>query len=157
MKKSQLIKIIKEEITNELFGFGKGKNIEINSVPSIKTDGHTFSIECEIDFSTKNKVNRPSMDATNMHEQYAVMATITDLFKKWVNEWDKELYINKITVDPVGGEDDNSDGDRTANKRGRLYQAFMKKQLSKLNKKYHVRVFNDHFEISPTFTNPLDK
>ena len=28
MKKSQLIKIIKEEITNELFGFGKGKNIK---------------------------------------------------------------------------------------------------------------------------------
>jgi hypothetical protein len=29
--------------------------------------------------------------------------------------------------------------------------------LHKLNKQYHVRVFDNHFEISPTFMNPLDK
>jgi hypothetical protein len=114
------------------------------------------TIEASIDFATKDSIGIAHYRGTNKHEQYAVMSTITDIFTTWVNEWDEELYITKITIDPIKDEDDDSYGDRTDNQRGRLYHAFMKKQLSKLNKQYHVRVFDNHFEISPTFTNPND-
>ena len=130
-------------------------DIEIESVYNPGTSKFDLgAVECEIDFITKGW---NGMDATNMHEQYAVMSTITDIFITWVNEWDEELYINKIIVDPIKDDGDDSYGDRTDNQRGRLYYAFMKKQLHKLNKQYHVRVFDNHFEISPRFINPLDK
>lgn len=112
------------------------------------------AINCTIDFSTKNKVGLATMDTTNKHEQYAVMSTITDIVIQWVNEWDKVLYIDKITIDPI--KEDDEEGDGVDSSRGRLYHAFMKKQLSKLNKKYHIRVFDSHFEISPTFLNSND-
>lgn len=132
-------------------------DIEVGSVYNVATQKFDLgAIEAGIDFSTKNKAGVATMDSTNKHEQYAVMSTITDIFITWVNEWDEEYYINKITVDPIKDEGDDSYGDRTDNQRGRLYYAFMKKQLHKLNKKYHVRVFDNHFEISPTFMNPKE-
>ena len=132
-------------------------DIEVGSVYNPDTQKFDLgAIEAEIDFSTKNTMGTVSMDSTNRHEQYAVMSTITNILITWVNEWDEEYYIDKITIDPIKDEDDDSYGDRTDNQRGRLYYAFMKKQLHKLNKKYHVRVFDNHFEISPTFINPND-
>tara|TARA_R110002020_G_scaffold103520_3_gene242348 strand:- start:1235 stop:1789 length:555 start_codon:yes stop_codon:yes gene_type:complete len=106
-------------------------------------------IECEIDFSIKGGEGRYlPMDSTNMHEQYAVMSTITDILVTWVNEWDKEFYISKIKIDPIKDDEDDY-SDRTQNKRGKLYYAFMKKQLHRLNKEYYINVFDNHFEISP--------
>ena len=109
------------------------------------------TIEAEIDFSTKNKAGITNMDVTNMHEQYAVMSTITDIFTTWINEWDEELYISKIKIDPIKESDE--DGDSVDSRRGKLYHAFMKKQLSKLNKQYGVRVFSNYFLIEPLFNN----
>lgn len=132
-------------------------DIEILSVFNSATGKFDLgAIECEIDFTTVNQMGTVSMDSTNMHEHYAVMSTITDILVKWVNEWDKTFYINSITIDPIKDEDDDSYGDRTDNQRGRLYNAFMKKQISKLKKSYHIRVFDNHFEVSPKFTNPND-
>ena len=136
-------------------------DIDIESVYSpLNKQFKLEEIECEIDFSTNNNTKQGDlryMAATNKHEQYAVMSTISDILIAWVNEWDEELYIDKIIVDPIKDEGDDSYGDRTDNKRGRLYHAFMKKQVPKFNKQYHVRVFDNHFEISPRFINPKDK
>ena len=129
-------------------------DMDIETVMGVS--GPTGAIECEIDFATKSKVGIATMDATNRHEQYAVMSTITDIFIAWVNEWDNELYINSITIDPIKDEGEEIGVFRTSNQRGKLYHAFMKKQLHKLNKQYHIRVFDDHFEISPTFMKPDD-
>jgi hypothetical protein len=109
------------------------------------------TVEASIDFSTKNKAGKANMDVTNMHEQYAVMSTITDIFTTWINEWDEELYISKIKIDPIKESDE--DGDNVDSRRGKLYHAFMKKQLSKLNKQYGVRVFSNYFLIQPKFDN----
>ena len=160
LEKSRFLNYVDDIIAFE-FTTHKGTvyvvDMEVGSVYNPATQKFDLgAVECEIDFSTKNTMGTVSMDATNMHEQYAVMSTITDIFITWVNEWDEEFYIDKITIDPIKDEDDDSYGDRTDNQRGRLYYAFMKKQLHKLNKKYHVRVFDNHFEISPTFTNPND-
>lgn len=112
-------------------------------------------IECEIDFSISDVEGKHlPMDATNRHEQYAVMSTITDILVAWVNEWDKEFYISRIKIDPIEDEDKRMDispsgYNRTQNKRGKLYYAFMKKQLHKLEKDYKINVFDNHFEISP--------
>lgn len=162
LEKSRFLSYGTDEIIAFEFTTDKGTvyvvDIEVGAVYNPATQKFDLgAIECEIDFSTKNTMGTVSMDATNMHEQYAVMSTITDILITWVNEWDEEFYIDKITIDPIKDEDDDSYSDRTDNQRGRLYRAFMKKQLHKLNKKYHVRVFDNHFEISPTFINPLEK
>lgn len=131
-------------------------DIEILSVFNSATGKFDLgAIECEVDFSTVNQMGTSTMDSTNMHEQYAVMSTVTDILITWVNEWDEEFYIDRIKIDPIKEPDDDF-VDRTDNQRGRLYHAFMKKQLPKLTKEYHVRVFNDHFEINPRFINPND-
>ena len=162
LEKSRFLNSLDETNTFE-FTTDKGieyvLDIEIESVYNPATQKFDLgAIQCEADFVTKNRGGGgTNMDVTNMHEQYAVMSTITDILITWVNEWDEEHYINKITIDPIKDDGDDSYGDRTDNQRGRLYYAFMKKQLHKLNKQYHVRVFDNHFEISPRFTNPLNK
>ena len=138
-----------DSINNYKFTTDKGTHYSVDLM--IEEDEYKEGIECEIDFSVEEKYWLP-MDATNMHEQYAVMSTITDILVTWINEWDKEFYISKITVDPI--KDEGGSGVfRAQNKRGKLYHAFMKKQLHKLNKEYSINVFDDHFEISPRFRN----
>ena len=112
-------------------------------------------LEAEMDFTTVDDQSVSQiMTATNLHEQYAVMSTITDILVTWLNEWDKTFYFDRITIDPIKDEADDSYGDRTQNKRGKLYYAFMKKQLHRLNKEYYINVFDNHFEISPTYSKP---
>jgi len=129
-------------------------DIEVNSVFNADTQKFDLgAVECEIDFSTKDSIGIAHYRGTNKHEQYAVMSTITDILITWINEWDRVLYINKITIDPIK-DDDGIGFFRTSNKRGKLYYAFMEKQIRKIKKKYGIEVFDDHFEIRPKFTNP---
>ncbi len=134
--------------TINTYKFTTDKGTQYGVDLQIEEDEYKEGIECEIDFSIEGGGWYLPMDTTNMHEQYAVMSTITDILVTWVNEWDKELYISKITVDPIKDEEDDY-SDRTQNKRGKLYYAFMKKQLHRLNKEYYINVFDNHFEISP--------
>lgn len=137
--------------TINTYKFTTDKGTQYGVDLQIEEDEYKEGIECEIDFSIeggKGSYRYLPMDTTNMHEQYAVMSTITDILVTWVNEWDKEFYISKITIDPIKDEEDDY-SDRTQNKRGKLYYAFMKKQLHRLNKDYKINVFDNHFEISP--------
>ena len=55
-----------------------------------------------------------------------------------------------------GGDDEEDSIDGVDSRRGRLYLAYIKKNLPKLSKPYGVRVFNDYFLIQPKFENPND-
>jgi hypothetical protein len=155
LKKSRFLNSLDEIITFEFTthkGTGYDVDIEIDAVYNPATQKFDLgAIEAEIDFSTKNKAGVATMDATNRHEQYAVMSTITDIFTTWINEWDEELYISKVKIDPIKEYDEY--GDNVDSRRGKLYHAFIKKQLSKLNKQYGVRVFSNYFLIQPKFDN----
>ena len=116
-------------------------------------------LEAEVDFTTVDDQSVSQiMTATNMHEQYAVMSTITDIVISWLNEWDKTLYFDSIKIDPIEDDDKRMDYDpdnrRTQNKRGKLYIVYLQKQLSKLNKQYQIQVKPNWFNIVPTYPKP---
>tara|TARA_R100000900_G_scaffold57081_1_gene46391 strand:- start:3333 stop:3968 length:636 start_codon:yes stop_codon:yes gene_type:complete len=114
-------------------------------------------LEAEVDFTTVDDQSvAQAMTATNLHEQYAVMSTVTDIVISWLNEWDKTLYFNSIKIDPIDDEIKDFDplNRRTQNKRGKLYHAYLQKQLSKLNKQYQIQIKHNVFFIVPTYPKP---
>ena len=82
------------------------------------------------------------------------MATITDIVISWLNEWGKVFYIDLLIIEPKIEESErgmmHSPGFKAAmTKRGRLYQAYIEKQISKLDTKYAVNDRKGRFEITP--------
>ena len=77
----------------------------------------------------------------------------------FIEEWQEHWYIHNLEVAPIkstdGGDEDSMDG--VDSRRGKLYLAYIKKNLPKLSKPYGVRVFNDYFLIQPKFENPNDQ
>jgi hypothetical protein len=102
-----------------------------------------------VDFYTKSfgKIDN-KMGMTNMHEQYRVMATIVDIVLQWINEWDQYFIIHEVNIEPKVEEDESEYG--TSSRRGKLYSAYIKKQLSKLNNSYRYRAYEDYFQLYPT-------
>ena len=95
-----------------------------------------------------------SMSMTNKGEIFEVMATITDIIIDWINEWDKVFYIDLIKLEPKVEEYErdimNAPGFKAAKtKRGRLYRAYIQKQIKKLDKKYLFADIKGRFEIFP--------
>ncbi len=77
-----------------------------------------------------------------------------------LQETGKGLGIDKLVIFPIKtkGDEDNESSDAVDSRRGKMYGRYIKKSLiPNLSKKYHLRVFNNRFEISPRFINPKDK
>jgi len=119
------------------------------------------TIQSEVDFHVKTPGGGFSLDDTNLGEQYRVMSTIKDIVFDFIEEWQEHWYIHNLEVAPIksldGGDDDVDSTDGVDTRRGKLYLAFIKKNLPKLSKPYGVRVFNDYFLIQPKFENPNDQ
>ena len=82
------------------------------------------------------------------------MATITDIVLSWINEWDKVFYVDVIKLEPKVEEYerdivDAPDFKAVKTKRGRLYKAYIQKQIKKLDKKYLFADRKGRFEIFP--------
>ena len=106
-------------------------------------------LKVSIDFTT---IGNLRMDPTNKGEQYAVMATISDIIINWINEWDKYFYISQVWIEPK--VEDSEEVEYTVfSKRGRLYKVYLDKQLSRLNKNYEVQQKPNAFKIVPKFKN----
>jgi len=119
------------------------------------------TISSEVDFGAQTAGGGFSLDDTNMGEQYRVMSTIKDIVFDFIEEWQEHWYIHNLEVAPIkstdGGDDDTDSIDGVDSRRGKLYLAYIKKNLPKLSKPYGVRVFNDYFLIQPKFENPNDQ
>ena len=119
------------------------------------------TISSEVDFGAQTAGGGYSLDDTNMGEQYRVMSTIKDIVFDFIEEWQEHWYIHNLEVAPIkstDGDDDDTDSiDGVDSRRGKLYLAYIKKNLPKLSKPYGVRVFNDYFLIQPKFENPNDQ
>jgi len=154
-----------KEITDE---DDRVDDIETENVYEFETDLGTkyvvnFEVEhysdskelnVSIDFTTLTKGGDidTEMTPTNKGEQYAVMATISDIMINWINEWDKYFYISMIWIEPK--VEDSEEVEYTVfSKRGRLYKVYLDKQLSRLNKNYEVQQKPNAFKIVPTFKN----
>ena len=95
-----------------------------------------------------------SMSMTNKGEIFEVMATVTDIVLSWINEWDKVFYIDLIKLEPKVEEYErdivHAPGFKAAaTKRGRLYKAYIQKQIKKLDNKYLFADRKGRFEIYP--------
>jgi len=119
------------------------------------------TIQSEVDFHVKTSGGGFSLDDTNLGEQYRVMSTIKDIVFDFIEEWQEHWYIHNLEVAPIkssdGGDDKDDTMDGVDSRRGKLYLAYIKKNLPKLSKPYGVRVFNDYFLIQPKFENPNDQ
>jgi len=116
-------------------------------------------IRGDIDFGTQTAGGGFSYDDTNKQEVFRVMSTIKDIIFEFIEEWQDHYYIHNLEISPIkstdGDDDDNEDPDLTVNRRGKLYLAYMRKNLSDLSKPYGVRVYTDYFHIEPLFDKPL--
>tara|TARA_Y100000593_G_scaffold86100_1_gene164194 strand:- start:8 stop:610 length:603 start_codon:yes stop_codon:yes gene_type:complete len=121
-------------------------SIEVNYIPQ------RDYLHAEINFYTYNKGKLDmDMSVTNLGETFPVMATITDIFISWINEWDKYYYVDRISIIPKQEEEDDSP-DATGSRRGKLYSRYIKQQLKRTNNKsgeYVSRAFSDEFRIEP--------
>jgi hypothetical protein len=119
------------------------------------------TIQSEVDFGAQTAGGGFSLDDTNLGEQYRVMSTIKEIVFEFIEEWQEHWYIHNLEVAPIkssdGGDDKDDSIDGVDSRRGKLYLAYIKKNLPKLSKPYGVRVFNDYFLIQPKFENPNDQ
>jgi hypothetical protein len=106
-------------------------------------------LDVEVNFST---IGNLRMDPTNKGEQYAVMATISDIMINWINEWDKYFYISQVWIEPKVEEDEKEEMS-VFSQRGRLYKVYLDKQLSRLDKNYEVEQKPNAFKMVPKFEN----
>ena len=92
------------------------------------TKGPKYDMEVWISFTVDN-----SDEDTNMNEQYSVMATVIECVEDFVKKASKYFFIKEITINP---KSDNSDDAALDSKRGRLYMAYVKRNISKLPGKW---------------------
>lgn len=67
---------------------------------------------------------------TNLGEQYRILATVVDTAIPVINEAAKEYTIDTIYIIPKA---DDGEPESMDNRRGRLYLAYIKKQIKKIN------------------------
>lgn len=134
------------------FRTSKGTNYEVSFAMTPSAFGEN-SIYVEVYFDVDGL-----MDDTNLNEQYQVMSTITAIVLEFIEEWQKRWYISRIDMSPVISTDDGDDDviDPTDSRRGKLYLAYIRKQLPKLSKPYQVQVYSYEFRIQPQFDNPFE-
>lgn len=118
-------------------------------------DGYIY--DASVDFYAIDKPSGDidkSMSMTNKGEVFEVMATITDIVVDWINEWGKVFFIEVLTIEPKLEETErgmmHSPGFKAdMTKRGRLYKAYIQKQIKKLDNKYLFADRKGRFEIYP--------
>ena len=144
---------------------GQDNNIVLYEFKTTKGTNYQVSIDIDPLYSEKNGIYVEvdftvdgSMEDTNLGEQYQVMSTITAIVLEFIEEWQKRWYVSRIDVSPIKSTDggDRDVIDPTDSRRGKLYLAYIRKQLPKLSKPYQVRVFTGEFRIQPQFDNPFE-
>jgi len=120
----------------------------------VEYDPDYQELDVGIDFTTLTKRGNidTEMTSTNKGEQYAVMATISNIMVNWINEWDKYFHISQVWIEPKVDTDEDIEMS-VFSQRGRLYKIYLDKQLSRLNKSYEVEQKPNAFKMVPKFKN----
>ena len=115
------------DITMEAMG-RKRMVLMLPGKPKPKSTGPMYEMEVWISFTVDN-----SDEDTNMNEQYSVMATVIKCVEDFIKKASKYFIIKEITINP---KSDNSSDANLDSKRGRLYMAYVKRNISKLPGKW---------------------
>jgi hypothetical protein len=115
-------------------------NAFIKTVPIIFRSSETpFSGKYNMYVSFGFDLKDGKMETTNFQEHYKIMATIMEIIIDFVNTIDdnvSDVTIREIQFFPKA---DKGPGNSTDSKRGKLYKAYMEKNINKLHKKYNFR------------------
>jgi hypothetical protein len=115
------------DITMEAMG-RKRMVLQLPGKPKRKSEGPQYEMEVWISFTVDS-----SDEDTNMNEQYSVMATVIQCVEDFVKKASKYFVIKEITINP---KSDTSGDAALDSKRGRLYMAYVKRNISRLPGKW---------------------
>jgi len=126
------------DITMEAYG-RKRMVLQLPGKPKRKYEGPQYEMEVWISFTVDS-----SDEDTNMNEQYSVMATVIQCVEDFVEKASKYFVIKQITINP---KSDTSSDAQLDSKRGRLYMAYVKRNISKLPGKWTAYANEDGIQI----------
>jgi len=126
------------DITMEAMG-RKRMVLMLPGKPKRKYEGPQYEMEVWISFTVDS-----SDEDTNMNEQYSVMATVIQCVEDFVEKASKYFVIKQITINP---KSDTSSDAQLDSKRGRLYMAYVKRNISKLPGKWTAYANEDGIQI----------
>lgn len=115
------------DITMEALG-RKRMILQLPGVGKSKIKGPLYEMEVWISFTVDD-----SDEDTNINEQYSVMATVIQCVEDFIEKASKHFLIKEITINP---KSDNSSDAQLDSRRGRLYLAYVKRNISKLPGKW---------------------
>lgn len=110
---------------------------------------HDFDIKINVSFYNKLAGSDSDKEKlTNYGEQFKVMSTVTDIVDEVAKDIMKykEVKLAEILVYPKL-ESDETDKSAEETKRGRLYLAYIQKQMNRLPGKWIVAKYKDSFSI----------
>jgi hypothetical protein len=115
------------DITMEAMG-RKRMVLQLPGRQKPKQTGPMYEMQVWISFTVDN-----SDEDTNMNEQYSVMATVIECVEDFIKKASKYFIIKEININP---KSDTSSDAQLDSKRGRLYLAYVKRNISKLPGKW---------------------
>ena len=126
------------DITMEAMG-RKRMVLMLPGKPKPKQTGPMYEMEVWISFMVDE-----SDEDTNMNEQYSVIATVIQCVEDFIEKASKHFLIKEITINP---KSDNSSDAQLDSRRGRLYMAYVKRNISKLPGKWTAYANEDGIQI----------
>lgn len=106
-----------------------GRKRMVLMLPGVeKPKGPMYELEVWISFTVDN-----SDEDTNMNEQYSVIATVIQCVEDFIKKASKHFIIKEININP---KSDTSSDAQLDSRRGRLYLAYVKRNISKLPGKW---------------------
>ena len=126
------------DITMEAMG-RKRMVLMLPGRPKPKQTGPMYEMEVWISFTVDN-----SDEDTNMNEQYSVIATVIECVEDFIKKASKHFIIKEININP---KSDTSSDAQLDSKRGRLYLAYVKRNIDKLPGKWTAYANEDGISI----------
>ena len=100
------------------------------------TDLRSRQLNANLGFDIKADKRGARDRVTNFGEQYRVLATVCDIFVDFVNAVADEYVLNNVYMIPKAESGEAAAAD---NKRGRFYEAYIKKQIKRIKRKVTVK------------------
>jgi hypothetical protein len=119
---------------------GRGRMVlMLPGKPKRKFEGPKYEMEVWISFTVND-----SDEDTNLNEQYRVMATLIECIQDFISKVSKVFLIKEINILP---KSDTSSDAQFDSHRGRLYLAYVKRNIDKLPGKWTAYANEDGISI----------
>ena len=93
-------------------------------------------LNANLGFSIKADSKEAEDRVTNFGEQYSVLATVCDIFVDFINAVHDDYILNNVYMIPKAENGEAEDAD---NRRGRFYEAYIRKQIKRIKGKVTVK------------------